>query len=143
MPQEFSEISNQSIWALAKHIAAIADVLKKELPFDALTASCHVEDGTDDFTIGILARCGDSHYSIMISTHYLDAPPQPKEVYPENCCAVGALHIFSAEASLRETLEICGTPERWMVQQNNKWVQLSASLVAFLLGRNLRTPGAS
>ena len=91
---EFSEISNQSIWALAKHITAIADVLKKELPFDTLTPSCHVEDGTDDFTIGISARSGDSHYSIMIYTHSLDAPPEPKEVYPEGCCAVGALQIF-------------------------------------------------
>ena len=36
---EFCEISSQSIWALAKHIAAIADVLKKEIPFDTLTAS--------------------------------------------------------------------------------------------------------
>ena len=76
MPQEFSETSNQSIWALAKYIAAIADVLKKELPFDTLTASCHVEDGTDDFTIGILARWADCYHSIMIYTHYLDAPPE-------------------------------------------------------------------
>jgi hypothetical protein len=77
---EFCQISSQSIWALAKHIAAIADELKKELPFDTLTASCHVKDGSDDFTIGILARCGDSHYCIMIYTHYLDAPPEPKEM---------------------------------------------------------------
>ena len=142
MPQEFSEISNQSIWALANHIAAIADVLKKELPFDTLTASCHVEDGTDDFTIGILARSGDSHYSIMIYTHYLDAPPQPKEVYPEGCCAVGALQSFSPEASLRETLEVCGTPERWMAHHNGKWVMLSAPYVAFLMGISLTLPDA-
>ena len=105
---EFSEISNQSIWALIKHITVIADVLKQELPFESLTPSWHVEDGTDDFTIGILARSGDSHYSIMIYTHYLEAPPEPKEVYPEGCCAVGALQIFSAEALPREALEVVG-----------------------------------
>src|ERR1700740_316829 len=98
MAEEFRETSNQSIWALAKHIAAIADVLKKELPFDSLTASCHVEDGTDDFTIGILARWGDSHHCITIHTHYLDEPPQPKEIYPAACCAVGTLQVFSQEA---------------------------------------------
>ena len=47
---------------------------------------------------------------------------------------MGALQIFSPEASLRETLEICGTPERWMAHHNGKWVLLSASYVAFLMG---------
>ena len=140
MPQEFSETSNQSIWALVKHIATIADVLKRELPFDSLTASWDAEDGTDDFTIGILARWRDSYHCIMIYTHYLDEPPEPKEVYPEGCCAVGALQIFSPEASLRETFEICGTPERWMVQDNDKWVPLTASYVAFLMGMNRKLP---
>ena len=94
MPEDFSEIINQSVWALVKHVAAIADVLKKELPFYSLTASCHVEDGRDDFTGGILARWGERYHSIMISTRYLDEPPEPKEVYPESCCAVGMLQVF-------------------------------------------------
>jgi hypothetical protein len=42
-PEEFRDVSNQSIWVLVKHIVAIADVLKKELPFDSLTPSWHVE----------------------------------------------------------------------------------------------------
>ena len=46
MREEFSEISNQSIWALVQNIVAIANVLKKELPFDSLTPSWHVEDAT-------------------------------------------------------------------------------------------------
>jgi len=37
MTEEFSEISNQSIWTLVQNIVAIANVLKKELPFDSLT----------------------------------------------------------------------------------------------------------
>ena len=134
MTEEFSETSKQSIWALVKHIQAIADGIRKELPFDSLTPSFHVEDGTDDFTIGILARCGDCHYCMTIYTHYLDAPPEPKEVYPESCCAVGALQILSPEASLRESLEVCGTAERWMAHHNGKWVPLSAAYVAFLMG---------
>jgi hypothetical protein len=134
MTGEFRETSNQSIWALAKHITVIADVLKQELPFDTLTPSCHVEDGTGDFTIGVLARRGDCHCCIMIYTHCLDAPPEPREVYPEGCCAVGALQVFSPEASLREVLETCGTPERWMAHHNDRWVPLSPSYVAFLMG---------
>jgi len=31
MPEDFSEISRKSVWALIQDIAAIGDVLKKEL----------------------------------------------------------------------------------------------------------------
>src|ERR1700740_928951 len=127
MPEEFSEISNQSIWALAKHIAAIADVLKKELPFDYLTPSWHIEDGTDNCTVGIFARWGEKRHSLMIYTHYLDAPPEPKAMYPPDCCAVGPLQLSASEPVLPEAFEVCGTPERWIVHHNDKWVPLSAS----------------
>ena len=142
MPEEFSENSNQSIRALIQYIVAIGSALKKELPFDYLTPSWHIGDGTDNCIVGISARWGEKRHSLMIYTHYLDAPPEPKEVYPEGCCAVGALQIFSPEASLRETLEICGTPERWMAHHSGKWVPLSASYVAFLMGISLRLPDA-
>jgi hypothetical protein len=66
---------------------------------------------------------------IMIYTHYLDAPPEPKEVYPAACCAVGTLHVFSPEPLPREVLEVCGTSERWMAHHNGKWVPLSAPYV--------------
>jgi hypothetical protein len=39
MPEEFSEISHQSIRALVRDIITIGNVLKKELPFDYLTPS--------------------------------------------------------------------------------------------------------
>jgi hypothetical protein len=136
MAEKFSDISRKSVWALIQDIAAIGDVLKKELPYDSVTPSWHNDDGTDDFTVGILARWGDSHHSIMISTHYLDEPPEPKEMYPAGCCAIGALQIFSPEALAREALEVCGNSEGWMVHQNGKWVPLSASYVAFLMGIN-------
>ena len=140
MQQEFSETSNQAIWSLVKHIADVADVLKRELPFDSVTASWDAEDGTDDFTIGILARWRDSYHCIMIYTRYLDAPPEPKEMYPAKCCAVGTLHVFSPGLLPQETLEICGTPECWLVQDNDKWVPLTASYVAFLMGMNRKLP---
>jgi len=141
-PEEFRDVSNQSIWALVKQIVAIADVLKKELPFDSLTPSWHVEDGTDEFTVGILARREDSHHCIMIYTHHLDEQPEPKEMCPSACCAVGTLQVFSPEASPREVLEVCATPEGWMVHHNGKWVPLSASYVAFLMGISYKPPDA-
>ena len=82
MPEEFSEISNESIRSLIQHIIAIGNVLKKELPFDYLTPSWHFEDGTDNLTVGISVRWGEKHHSLMIYTHYLDAPPEPKGMYP-------------------------------------------------------------
>jgi hypothetical protein len=88
MSEEFRETSTQSIWALAKHIAAIADVLKQELPFDSLTASCHVEDGTDDFTIGILARWGG-------------LPLQHHDLYALSRCAAGAKRSVSRKLLCR------------------------------------------
>jgi len=45
-------------------IVAIANVLKKELSFDSLTPSWRAEDGTDDFTVGILARWGDIYHGL-------------------------------------------------------------------------------
>jgi hypothetical protein len=143
MSEEFSEISNQSIWALVKYIVAIGDVLKKELPFDSLTPSWHAEDGTDDFTIGILPRWGDCYHSMMICTHHLDAPPEPKGMYPPDCCAVGTLQVSTSEPVPPEALEVCGTPERWMVHHNDEWVPLSASYVAFLMGINRKLPDAT
>ena len=56
MPEEFSEFSNQSIPALVQDIVAIGSVLKKELPFDYLAPSWHIEDGTDNCTVGISRR---------------------------------------------------------------------------------------
>jgi hypothetical protein len=56
MSEDFSEISNKSIWVLLNHIVAIVDVLKNELPFDYLTPSWHIEDGTDNFTVGVSGR---------------------------------------------------------------------------------------
>jgi len=81
--------------------------------------------------------------TLHIDTHYLDAAPEPKEVYPPNCCAVGTLQISSSEPLPPEALEVCGTPERWMVHHNDKWVPLSASYVAFLMGINQKRPSAS
>jgi hypothetical protein len=52
----------------------------------------------------------------MIYTHYLDAPPEPKGMYPPDCCAVGTLQVSTSEAVPPEALEVCGTPERWMVR---------------------------
>jgi hypothetical protein len=34
--EEFSEVSNRSIWMLLERLIAIVEVLKKELPFDSL-----------------------------------------------------------------------------------------------------------
>lgn len=143
MPEEFSEKSRKSVWALVQDMAAIAEVLRKELPYDSLTATWHNEDGTDDFTIGICARMGNEHYFLTIYTRYFDEPPEPKEVYPSNCCAIGTLEIHSLAPSQRESFEVCGTPERWRVHQNDKWVPLSASYVAFVMGKNQRTPDAT
>jgi hypothetical protein len=136
MPEDFSEISNQSIWALVQYIVAIVDVLKNELPFDYLTPSWHIEDGTDDFTVGVSGRWGERYHHLNIYTHYLDATPEPKEIYPPDCCALGTLQISSSEPLPPDALEVCGTPERWMVHHNGKWVPLSASYVAFLMGLN-------
>jgi hypothetical protein len=52
MSEHFSEISNESIRALIQHIVAIGNILKKELPFDYLTPSWHIEDGTDECSVG-------------------------------------------------------------------------------------------
>jgi hypothetical protein len=143
MPEDFSEISNKSIWVLLKHLTAIVDVLKNELPFDYLTPSWHIEDATDNFTVGVSGRWGERYHSLMIYTHYLDEPPEPKEMYPPDCCAVGTLQISTSEPLPPEGLEVYGTPERWMVHHNDKWVPLSASYVAFLTGKNQTSPSAS
>jgi len=137
MPEEFSEISNKSLWVLLNHIVAIGNVLKQELP---LTPTWHIEDGSEDFTVGISARWGDCYHSMMIYTHYLDAPPEPKEMYPPDCCAIGTLEISSSDPWPREAFEVCGTPEQWMVHDNDMWVPLSASYVAFLMGTNRKLP---
>ena len=136
MSEDFSEISNKSIWVLLNHIVAIVDVLKNELPFDYLTPSWHIEDGTDNFTVGVSGRWGERYHHLTIDTRYLDAPPEPKEVYPPDCCALGTLQISSSEPLPPEALEVCGTPERWMVHHNEKWLPLSASYLAFLMGIN-------
>jgi hypothetical protein len=140
--EEFSEHSRKSIWALVQDTAAIGEVLRKELPYDSLTATWHNEDGTDDFTIGICGRMGETLHFLTIYTHYFDAPPEPKEMYPPNCCAIGTLEISSSEPLPREAFEVCGTPDRWMVHHNDKWVPLSASMFAFLLGINQKLPDA-
>jgi hypothetical protein len=49
MSEEFSQVSNQSIWMLLERLIAIVEVLKKELPFDYLTPQWHIEEGTDNF----------------------------------------------------------------------------------------------
>jgi hypothetical protein len=79
----------------------------------------------------------------MIYTHYLDAPPEPKGMYPPDCCAVGTLQVSASEPVLPEAFEVCGTPERWMVHHNDKWVTLSAPYVAFLMSINQKRPSAS
>ncbi|MFY9527526.1 MAG: hypothetical protein WAR24_01320, partial [Candidatus Acidiferrales bacterium] len=71
--EDFSEISNKSIWVLLKHLTAIVDVLKNELPFDYLTPSWHIEDATDNFTVGVSGRWGERYHSLMIYTHYLES----------------------------------------------------------------------
>jgi len=138
MPEEFSEISRKSVWALVQDISEIGEALRKELPYDSVTPSWNNEDGTDKFTIGICGRIGKTHHFLNIYTHYFDAPPEPKEMYPQNCCAIGTLEISSSEPVPRQSFEVCGTSERWMVQLNDKWVPLTASLIAFLMGRILR-----
>jgi len=143
MSEEFSEKSRKSVWALIQDMAAIADVLRKELPYDSLTASWNNEEGTDDFTIGICGRIGEIHHFLTFYTRYFDSQPEPKEMYPPGCCATGTLEIHSSEPLSRESFEVCGTPERWMVHLNDKWIPLSASLVAFLMGRNQKTPDAT
>ena len=74
---------------------------------------------------------------------YVIPPPEPKEMYPPNCCAVGTLEISASESLPREAFEVCGTPERWMVHRNDRWVPLSAYLVAYLLGKIRKLPDAT
>jgi hypothetical protein len=143
MSEEFSEKSRKSVWALVQDMAAIGEALRKELPYDSLTATWHNKDGTDDFIIGICGRMGTTHHFLNIYTHYFDAPTEPKEMYPANCCAIGTLEIFSSEPLPREAFEVCGTPERWMVHHNDKWVPLAASYVAFLMGMIQKLPDAT
>jgi hypothetical protein len=126
-----------------RNFIAIVDVLKSELPVDYMTPSWHIADGTDNFTVGISARWGESHHSLAVYTHYLDAPPEPKEMYPPNCCAVGTLQISSPQPVPPEALEVCATPDQWMAHHNDKWVPLSASYIAFLLGKTQEPPGTS
>lgn len=142
-PEDFLGLSRKSVWALVQGMAAIGEVLRKELPYDSLTATWHNEEGTDDFTIGICARMGNEPHFLTIYTRYFDAPPEPSEMYPPNCCAVGNLEIHSLAPSPRESFEVCGTPERWLVHLNHKWVPLSSSCVAFLLGKKLKIPDAT
>jgi len=77
---------------------------------------------------------GKTHHFLNISTRFIDAPPGPEEMYPPNCCTIGTLEIFSSEHLSRQAFEVCGTPGRWMVHYDDKWVPFSASYVAFLLG---------
>ena len=142
MPEEFSEVSNQSIWMLLERLIAIVEVLKKELPFDYLTPQWHIEEGTDNFMVGISGRWGDRFHSLTVYTHYLDSPPEPKEMYPPECCAVGKLQISTSIPLPPEALASCGTPERWLVHHHEKWMPLSASYVAFLMGINQKPPSA-
>ena len=142
MSDEFSEVSNKSIWALLEHLIAIVEVLKKELPFDYLTPQWHIEDGTENFMVGIRGRWGERFHSLTVYTHYLDSPPEPKEMYPPECCAVGTLQISTSEPLPPEALEICGTPERWLVHHHDKWMPLSASYIAFLMGISQKLPSA-
>jgi hypothetical protein len=48
--------------------------------------------------------------------------------------------LFSSDALPREAFGVCGTPERWMVHHNDKWMPLSASYIAFLMGINRKLP---
>jgi hypothetical protein len=102
MAEDFSEISNKSIWVLLNHIVATVDVLKNELPFDYLTPSWHIEDGTDNFTVGVSGRWGKRYHHLTIDTHYLDAPPEPNEMCPPDCCALGTLLFSGAVGAHRE-----------------------------------------
>jgi hypothetical protein len=64
-------------------------------------------------------------------------------MYPPECCAVGTLQISTSEPLPAEALEICGTPEQWLVQHHDKWMPLSTSHVAFLMGINQKPQSAS
>ena len=86
---------------------------------------------------------GKTHHFLNIYTRYFDDLPEPREIYPPNCCAIGTLDVHSSQPLPRQSFEVYGTPERWMVHQNDKWVPLSASYVAFLLGKNQKPPDAS
>jgi hypothetical protein len=103
-------MSQKSVWALLKHFIGIVDVLKKELPFDYLTPSWHMEDGAENCTAGIFARWEEKRHSLKIHTHCLDAPPQPKGMYPPDCCAVGTLQISSSIPLPQEGFEVGGPP---------------------------------
>jgi hypothetical protein len=89
MSEDFSETSNKSIWVLLNHIVAIVDVLKNELPFDYLTPSWHIEDGTDNFTVGVSRRWGMRFHDSTIYTHYVwDVVVKPihgAELSPSQC----------------------------------------------------------
>ena len=52
------------------------------------------------------------------------------------------LQITTSELLPPEALEICGTPERWLVHHHDKWMPLSASYIAFLMGLNQKSPSA-
>jgi hypothetical protein len=101
MPEEFSEFSNQSIRALVQDIVAIGNVLKKELPFDYLTPELAYRRWNRHLHRWDFREMGEKHHPLMIYTHYLDAPPEPKEIYPPDCCAVGTLQISSSDPLTR------------------------------------------
>ena len=106
---------------LIRDIVAIGDVLKRGTPpFDYLTPSWHIEDGTDDCSVGISARWGEKHHSLMIYTHYLDAPPELKWMYPPGCCAVGTLQSPRRNLFYQKRWKFAGLPSGgWSITTTN------------------------
>jgi hypothetical protein len=64
------------------------------------------EDAAADCVVGISARWGEKHHSLMIlHAIYLDAPPEPKGMYPRDSCAVRTLQISSSDPLAGEAFD--------------------------------------
>lgn len=125
--EDFYDRSWSAIQQLLGITHEVTERLKTALPLD-INYFCHHDEVKDDFTIMILV--GHPRFELRIWVTPLHKAPEPKEVYPPDCVAIGTLQIYSDQP-----LELCCSGNHWLVHDAGRWVPLSDSYLAYLIGR--------
>jgi hypothetical protein len=120
---------------LIKSLKENIELLKEELPIEKLDWGFEQSQQDDSFTITIWGSGISGLNSFLIRSRPLSYPPEPPELFPDDCVAKGTLRI-----NLSEELEICSSGDDWMIHCQDKWIPFSRHALAFLIGKAQNAP---
>ncbi|MBI3661710.1 MAG: hypothetical protein HY234_01475 [Acidobacteria bacterium] len=127
--EEFSARSTAAIHRLLASLNESVEHLKASLPL-RIALFVRFPDEAEENLWSAWIHIPERKKEIWIWFRCLITPPEPKELYPVECIAIGTVQTDASESC-----ELCCSEDRWLILDGGRWLPFSGAYLAYLIGR--------